>query len=1026
MRLAIASLLVAAFAFAQPTITPSMPTVNAGSTVDLDASVAGTWALAAGSVGSINAGTGVYTAPTGFRANQVIGGCSLPNDHILVTKVANIPVHADSGTMIAGLPAFAASFQPGQSMNIIDSSTTSFTGAWLYTPQHDGTYQMPGFPDLKVQGGMFSAGPGMGPNQHDVDRHYYGVRRDNCNATEVYKRYAGTDFPDIPAQVGKTGQSGVQYSMWSYTLPEATTNAPGVLSVPHPLTLNDVRNGLKHSVGVTMPNGNIGTGWVWPGTADASNSSVSAPPYASRLRLKAATNIAGYSAMAQTVLQGFKDYGVTIIDGGSSWGFWTDQDTALDPDVVAALAEITAGAIAKTDWEVVDADVLNLGTTGVKTDTADNSYLGQIDPAAYNTHEGSYPPQYAEAVFTATVGGATASKRIVLIPVTVGVSPRQFTTQTGAAAVPLTAWVNGSANQTVSWSCTSGTIVAGSFTPPVVADKTTMTCTAEAAADTGATAEVLITVLPSGAIRIDLGVSANTVDASANTWHAGDGLCDGWIGTSNDPSVNWDNSEGLRTQHGTVIGQRTDVMCEFKLSPNTNYLVSLWAAKPAASSLWREQHVDVGGQICKHDFSMTDEAQWATTKVQCPARTDSSGRLLIGFRQRYNHGLGYDLVYGTVNWSALKIETSVASPQITLDLPLQAPLNIGGTQIAHVLSWWQTPGDATFSLTGVGSIADYTSALPDVGQPIYAVQYTAPMTPQAATVTLNATSVVDNAKTASADIDLEFGTITISPDETTVLRNEAQTFVAQIGGVTYTNVTWSKTAGTGTVGSSSGIYTAPTYLSVDTATTVRATSIDDGTKTADEAFTVVAVTPTIRAMMRAATGTLEDSEANTWTGMGGATSCVADSGSFSTGTEEGATIANVAAEDQYLYKGATYVNQENSMTCTWSVAPGRYIVTLKLADFNPNAHLDSVYTATYSINGSAVLTDFVVPTEAGGQLRAVDRSFVVTATNEIAINVAVTAAGRTGVLNSVQISEVTTPSSAASGKTRQSGKVQAR
>src|SRR5258708_19726923 len=100
---------VALFAQA-PVITPSQPAVNQGATLQFTADAAGTWACTgtdnsgAGAAchGSINAGSGLYTAPNSVTAQESLGGFQLlPNNPIFTTDISAMPLNTNNAPWMA-------------------------------------------------------------------------------------------------------------------------------------------------------------------------------------------------------------------------------------------------------------------------------------------------------------------------------------------------------------------------------------------------------------------------------------------------------------------------------------------------------------------------------------------------------------------------------------------------------------------------------------------------------------------------------------------------------------------------------------------------------------------------------------------------------------------------------------------------------------------------------------------------------------------------------------------------------------
>src|SRR5439155_17752928 len=79
----------------------------------------------------------------------------------------------------------------------------------------------------------------------------------------------------------------------------------------------------------------------------------SLPPMGLRLRLKAATDIAGFAPTDQVILRVLKRYGLIVADNGSPWYMSGVPDERWDNDVLHALGQVKGSS-----FEAVDASSL--------------------------------------------------------------------------------------------------------------------------------------------------------------------------------------------------------------------------------------------------------------------------------------------------------------------------------------------------------------------------------------------------------------------------------------------------------------------------------------------------------------------------------------------------------------------------------------------------------------------------------------------------------------------------------------------
>src|SRR6185437_4716162 len=104
------------------------------------------------------------------------------------------------------------------------------------------------------------------------------------------------------------------------------------------------------------------------------------------------------------------------------------------------------------------------------------------------------------------------------------------------------------------------------------------------------------------------------------------------------------------------------------------------------------------------------------------------------------------------------------------------------------------PVNTTMQFNAVGwymSNAVTWSLAPAIGSISASGLYTAPTTPQTATVTLTATSTSNPTQTASMIINLVEGKLAITGGAASVVRSLTTQFGSKLNGGAYSNVTWS-------------------------------------------------------------------------------------------------------------------------------------------------------------------------------------------------------------------------------------------
>ena len=210
-------------------------------------------------------------------------------------------------------------------------------------------------------------------------------------------------------------------------------------------------------------------------------------------------------------------------------------------------------------------------------------------------------------------------------------------------------------------------------------------------------------------------------------------------------------------------------------------------------------------------------------------------------------------------------KSTTNSVSITIS-PTQASVITNRTQLFSGLVTGSSNTAITWSLTcSTGVAAGSCGNIDATG--LYTAPATIPTvttngtTTVAPTVTITGTAQADTAKTSTAVLTIVTGiSITISPTTATVGTKETFLFTATVNNPgcnltsnpTCQNVTWSLATSTtspnpnGSIGSTTGVYTAPATVPSPSTVTVTATSVADTSVTATATATVVtAATPTV-------------------------------------------------------------------------------------------------------------------------------------------------------------------------------------
>ena len=548
-------------------ITPSVPpAVNQGTAFQFKANATGTWSCSgtdssgAATVckGSINPLTGLYTAPSKVTAQQSAGGMQLlPNNHVFNTRIDSLPLRSDSSMLIAGAGTVNLSYGGSFPINYVNRSIPTESEAFYYTPADNGAFQIPAYPEAKIEGGWFTRTNG------NIDHHLLTIDTTTGMFQEMYQYYpAGTNS----ACPTCTSQSGLRYSNSTYALPaNGSTDAAGMYLMPLVLRVQEVEQAIatgspiNHALRMTLQNGYLHNAYLWPATA-STNAGGGLNYYGERVRLKSSFNISGFSPIAQILLTQLKQYGLIIADGGPGWDIVSPDATKIPIAIFNAMAEIGGAGISPSNFEVVDESGLMLSPTSGETTT--NREI---------------------ITFTRTSDSAKASVEVVLTGVTVGLPNDILYIQAGVAAQQFTAFVQGGTNNTVTWSMSPsvGTLTSGGLytAPTTSANIQTTTVTATSTDNTSVAAEMTIAIYPNGSIRIlpaqsnkyDLFSIGNYTDSQGNVWYNGI-AGDGSYGYDNGGS--WPSTTDIKLYEIPIYGSAAADLRFDILVPNGTYKIT--------------------------------------------------------------------------------------------------------------------------------------------------------------------------------------------------------------------------------------------------------------------------------------------------------------------------------------------------------------------------------------------------------------------------------------------------------------------
>ncbi|MDE2312345.1 MAG: hypothetical protein KGJ93_04655, partial [Patescibacteria group bacterium] len=698
---------------------------------------------------------------------------------------------------------------------------------FAYTSANNGSYQVP-VPTLNLQSGYYySSG----------DRHYFAVRPDTCDITEIYNSGANSPGFDIFPK----SSSGLRYNAMTGALASyyhGGTNAAGMFMIPNSLRTQEVMKALAtgagvvpHPINITLHNyTQLGGGPEWPATAIAVNAS-GVIPYGARFRLKSSYTYTGSNPVTAILINTMKQYGFIVSDGGYSLDtYGLDADNA-PPQMQSALKEILGyGVNFMNNFEFVKESDL---APSVTTDAAG----GLVDPSKAAAISGFVMPQFAQVNVTDT-SGATSTMRVLLKGATVDFEKSLYAFMAGASAFQLPYHISGlsDASVTCSMSPALGTLDAATctYTPPATISSPTMTTVIVTSnAQPSVKTETQVVVLPGGTLNLLPANPGNFTDSHGQQW---------WTVSPNTgfPVAEFGGTLTALYQdaptsltdwqlYGYGYHPRGDIGIDLQVPPG-DYQITVKALSTSSHS-W--EHLESQGAVIYPNFD-TYNIAGGTANVPAdflmPAVVGADGHLSIYARRR--DGYGNPPVFGAdtaTKLTAVSIQAAAdTTPHISIT-PSVAPVSVtpGQTQQFTCIGWYMSNSCSWAVSSGPGTIN--SSGL-----------YTAPSTPPSAdtAVTITATSLADGTKTATASLTLTFGSITVSPAKTTTDRELTTNFSGAINGVSYGNVTWSISPSVGSINPTTGVYTAPHTLSATTTVTVIATSNDNPSNTGATTITI--------------------------------------------------------------------------------------------------------------------------------------------------------------------------------------------
>ncbi len=355
----------------------------------------------------------------------------LPADDIWNARVDGLPVHSrstaylDSIGRATGLKAdFGSGLWQGGPIGIpfvtVASSQPRVSARFLYTDESDpGPYPVP--TNAPIEGGTTA----------DGDRHVLVVDQESCVLYELFRAFPRADG-------SWDADSGAVFPLRSHALRPAgwtSADAAGLPILPGLARYDEVAAGqvghaLRFTAALTQ------RAYVWPARHYASrNTDPNVPPMGTRVRLKAAFPISGFSPRNQAILQALKTHGMILADNGSNWYISGAPDERWDNDELRALA-----AVRGEHFEVVDTASLMLHPDS-----------GQVRGSAPVSTPATTPTATTTATATATATATPTATAMATATASPTTAPSPTATATPSGPTDRTLVLQGSAALPDTW-----------------------------------------------------------------------------------------------------------------------------------------------------------------------------------------------------------------------------------------------------------------------------------------------------------------------------------------------------------------------------------------------------------------------------------------------------------------------------------------------------------------------------------------------------------------------------------------------
>lgn len=598
----------------QINISPAAPVVSTDGSVTITADRPVQFSLTGyGSLGTKTSTSVVYQAPaSGLYPQHLLAGCMVtPDDSVFNVAINNLPVDPQSASWTPFVFSNGAVLGFKWGINIVDSSTPTKAQQFETTSQTNGI-RFPAIAQtsMKRENGAYTTDE-IAPHR------MISLNTQTCQFYETNQQ--GVPLSNCPTC---TAEAGWTYASTSYAMPPVgagggSAEESGLPLAPLTVHLSEFYAGhISHALRFTACNACVGPGVRWPANGSGGTQN-GAPPVGTRFRLKSSFDVSSFPTAAQRVLVALQQYGMILAGTGPENEIAFATDVTEDNGIVQALQTLTGGALTSSDFEAVDESSLMLSSTS----TAINPRNGFVSAARFAVLK----------ITDAADASNVLQVPIALQPIMVGTPEPRLFVQAGTPGFQIPSWVTGSKSQSVTWSLNPSTGMgsissSGVYTPPATVgspQNVTITLTSPSNVVPFATANIYLTVIPEGTIRIDAGSASSTMDERGYTW-----LPDLGAETGNF-SVVTDTSSAQNTWSGVYdpniwqtyrVSEGNDILYKFRV-PNGSYAVQMMfgvgecqgsfaGGGPQEGLIWGALDLQTQASIPDRNWNFANLIQW--------------------------------------------------------------------------------------------------------------------------------------------------------------------------------------------------------------------------------------------------------------------------------------------------------------------------------------------------------------------------------------------------------------------------------